>query len=433
MNEPVTGGYTPGHLRSVGPPMSGGPQRDIGRQEFRKMAGDSVVEWITWGGVALWTLMLFPAWYGLFFPRYLSRVEPIVGDDLPKVSILIPARDEAVAIEEALRRMLSLDYPQVELIAINDRSRDGTGEIMDRLAIEYGSRLQVVHVTELPAGWLGKNHAMAQGAAQARGEFLLFTDGDVMFAPQVLRRSMRLMRERSLDHLVLLPETLVTTFLESALINLFCILLMVASRFPLVRWKWFKDAYLGVGAFNLVRRSAFEAIGGFSHLQLEVADDVMLGRLIKHAGLNQDVYSGQGELKVRWQQGGVWSIIRGLEKNAFSGTGYSVLRTVGVVAVLLTLLVGPFGALACGVTTAPVLILTIGSLALSVGVAWTIGFHWVAGLFFPWAVVVFAFIMLRSMMLTLRQGGVRWRDTFYPLEELRRARTAQFNSLSRQA
>ncbi len=378
--------------------------------------------WAGWVGLGLWSLALFPAWYGLIFPRYLRRVEPETGANLPSVSILIPARDEAAAIEEALRRMLALDYPSIECIAIDDRSRDGTGEIMDRLATEFGERLQVVHVTELPPGWLGKNHAMAMGAARARGEYLLFTDGDVMFDPLVLRRSMRLVRERSLDHLVLLPETLASTFLESALINLFCILLMVSTRFPMVRWKWFKDAYLGVGAFNLVRRTAFDAIGGFDSLRLEVADDVMLGRKIKHAGLNQDVYGGQGSVRVKWQQGGVWSIVRGLEKNAFSGTGYSVPRTIAVVVLLQALLVGPFVALACGVTTLPVLIQTIGSLVLSVGIARIVGYNPLAGLFFPWAVVMFAYIMLRSMVLTMRQGGVRWRDTFYSLEELRKAR-----------
>ena len=372
--------------------------------------------------VAVWALALFPAWYGLLWPRLLRDVSPRAGDKLPPISIIVPARDEAAAIEEALRRMLSLDYPDYEVIAIDDRSTDGTGAIMDRVAAEVGPRLQVVHISELPAGWLGKNHALSLGAQRARGEFLLFTDGDVMFDPLVLRRSMTVVADRSLDHLVLLPETLTSTIFEAALINFFCIMLMAATRFPLVRWKWFKQAYLGVGAFNLLRRTAYDAIGGFQTLQLEIADDLMLGRLVKQHGLNQDVYGGRSNLSVRWQTGGVWSIVRGLEKNAFSGTGYSVVQTVGAVAVLLTLFVGPFVALLCGIVTPSVLILSLGSLLISVGTAWRIGFPVAVGLFLPWAVVVFCFIMLRSMVLTLRQGGVRWRDTFYSLAELRQAR-----------
>ena len=377
---------------------------------------------VCWVLVAVWGIALFPAWYGVVFPRFIRTVKPRLDDSLPSLSIIVPARDEALAIEEALRRMLCLDYPDYEVIAINDRSTDGTGEIMDRVAAEVGSRLQVVHVAALPVGWLGKNHAMSLGVRRSRGEFVLLTDGDVMFDPLVLRRSMAIIQERQLDHLVLLPETLYRTFLEAALMNFFCVMLMASTRFPLVRWRWFKQAYLGVGAFNLLRRSAYDAIGGFEMLPLEVADDVMLGRLVKQHGLKQDVFGGQGSLSVRWQSGGVWSIVRGLEKNAFSGTDYSITRTLGAVAVLCAVFVFPFIALLCGQTTTPILILSGGSLMLSLAAARTVGFPLAVGLLFPWAVLVFCFIMLRSMTLTLRQGGVWWRDTFYSLADLRAAR-----------
>jgi hypothetical protein len=383
------------------------------------MHGFEIFSWVL---VAFWAAALFPVMYGILFPRFLRDVPPRTNDELPSISVIVPARDEAVAVEEALRRMLNLDYPDYEVIAINDRSTDATGPIMDRVASEVGSRLQVIHITELPAGWLGKNHALSLAAGRARGEFLLFTDGDVMFDPQVLRRSMTLVQERSLDHLVLLPETLTSTFFETALINFFCMMLMASTRFPLVRWKWFKQAYLGVGAFNLLRRTAYHAIGGFRTLQLEVADDVMLGRLVKEHGLNQDVYAGQQTLSVRWQSGGVWSIVRGLEKNAFSGTQYSVMRTLVAVAVLCAMFVGPLVALLCGHVTWPILILSVGTLLLSIGTAMTVGFPVSVGVFYPWAVVVFCFIMLRSMVMTVRQGGVRWRDTFYSLADLRAAR-----------
>ena len=379
-------------------------------------------EIISWVLVAVWCLATFPAWYGIVFPRFIRSVEPLTGDDLPSLSIIVPARDEAAAIEEALQRMLGLDYPDYEVIAVNDRSTDGTGAIMDRVAAQVGDRLRVVHIEQLPEGWLGKNHAMSVGVSKACGEFILLTDGDVMFDPLTLRRAMAAVRAGQLDHLVLLPETVTTTYFETALMNLFCMMLMASTRFPLVRWKWFKDAYLGVGAFNLLRRTAFDQIGGFCSLQLEVADDLMLGRLVKHNGLNQDVYGGQGSLSVRWQSGGVWSIVRGLEKNAFSGTGYSITQTIGAVTVLGLLFVAPVIAAACGVWTWPVGILSIGSLILSVGTAKTVGFPISVGIFYPWAMVVFAFIMLRSMVLTLRQGGIRWRDTFYSIESLRAGR-----------
>ncbi|RLS34198.1 MAG: glycosyltransferase [Planctomycetota bacterium] len=380
------------------------------------------VDIVCWSLMAFWGLALFPAFYGVLFPRFIRSIPPLTGEKLPSLSLIVPAKNEEEAIEEALRRMLQLDYPDYEVIAINDRSDDQTGAIMDRIAAEVGSPLQVVHVKELPTGWLGKNHAMSQGIARARGEFILLTDGDVMFDPLVLRRAMNVVQKRQLDHLVLVPETTYSTFLEAALINFFGVLMMATTRFPIVRWKWFKDAYLGVGAFNLVRRTAYDTIGGFEPLKLEVADDLMLGRLIKHSGLRQDVFGGQGSVRVKWQSGGVWAIVRGLEKNAFSGTNYSVGRTIAAVSMLCLIFVGPVVALCSGWVTTPALIMAIGSLLLSLGTARMMGFPIAVGLLYPWAVLVLSFIILRSMVLTLRQGGVRWRDTFYSLADLRKAR-----------
>jgi len=380
------------------------------------------MRWIeigAWGIIVLWGRAFFPACYGILFPRFLKDVSPITGEDLPTISIIVPARDEASAIEESLEHLLKVCYPRLEVIAIDDRSTDETGVIMDRMAAFHDSRLKVIHVTELPAGWLGKNHALALGAAESNADFLLLTDGDVMIDPLTLRRAMSVVHDRKLDHLVLLPEIVTSTFLEIALINFFCLLLMTTTQFPLVRWSWFKNAYLGVGAFNLVRRTAYDAIGGFSKLQLEVADDLMLGRSIKHAGLLQDVYGGQKNVWVKWQQGGVWSIVKGLEKNAFAASRYSMFRTLLACITILGISVVPIGALACGVAVWQSSILIVGTVLLSLGTARTVGFPLAVGFLYPWAAVVFCYIMTRSMVLTIRQGGVRWRDTFYSLNDLR--------------
>jgi len=381
------------------------------------------LEIIGWLAVFVWAVVFFPAIYGVMFPRFLRDFVPASGVNLPKVSVIVPARDEAEAIEESIERLLSLDYPHFEIIAINDRSSDGTGDILDRLAGRVGSRLQVVHINELPEGWLGKNHAMSVGSEGANGDFFLFTDGDVMFDSMTLRRAMSGVQSRSLDHLVILPETTTTTFLETALMNFFCLVLMAATRFPLVRWRWFKDAYLGVGAFNLVRRTAFESIGRFSKLKLEVADDVMLGRLIKHSGFHQDVYGGQGNVKVKWQKGGVWPIVRGLEKNAFAGADYSIAKTVFACVMMIALLVAPIITLICQTAIWPSLFLVVGMTLLSVATANTVGFPLTVGLLYPWAAIMFCFIVIRSMLITLNQKGVRWRETFYSLDQLRNGRT----------
>src|ERR1700746_1186982 len=109
-----------------------------------------------------------------------------------RVSIIVPARNEEEDIEQGLRGLLALDYDNYQVIAVNDRSTDRTGEIMDRVAASPAAHgcLRIVHVSELPAGWLGKTHAMWSAGLEATGEWLLFTDADVLFKPDVLRRAL---------------------------------------------------------------------------------------------------------------------------------------------------------------------------------------------------------------------------------------------------
>ena len=133
----------------------------------------------------------------------LEHVSPLEGDALPSVSVIIPACDEEQGIASALTSVLTLDYPNLEIIVLNDRSSDATPQILDRMAAE-DPRLRVIHISELPAGWLGKNHALHLGAAQAKGEYLLFTDADVHMAPDTLRRAAARMQVHQLDQLCLI-------------------------------------------------------------------------------------------------------------------------------------------------------------------------------------------------------------------------------------
>ncbi|HXY37366.1 MAG TPA: glycosyltransferase, partial [Planctomycetaceae bacterium] len=178
----------------------------------------------------------------------------------PKVSIIVPARDEAAKIEAAMRSKLAVDYPDFELIAVDDRSQDATGSILDRLATE-DPRLSVLHVDSLPDGWLGKSHAMHQAALRATGQYLLFTDADVFFAPDILRKAVRLCEGRGLDHVTLAPHLECGGFFEKVLHAYFFVLLCIGAQPWLVRTP-LRMSYLGMGAFNLVRRAAYERCGG---------------------------------------------------------------------------------------------------------------------------------------------------------------------------
>src|SRR6266850_2473571 len=134
--------------------------------------------------------------------RFLKDVMPARA--VPPMSIIAAARNEARGIEAAVISLLRLDYPALEIIIVNDRSTDETGAILERLARQH-SRLTIKNISELPEGWLGKNHALYAGAAVASGTLLLFTDADVVFEPTTLRRAITLMEQDELDHLTAIP------------------------------------------------------------------------------------------------------------------------------------------------------------------------------------------------------------------------------------
>ncbi len=338
--------------------------------------------------------------------------------DWPKVSIIVPARDEAAKIEAAMRSKLALDYPNFELIAVDDRSRDATGAILDRLAAE-DPRLVVIHLDALPEGWLGKSHAMHVAAARALGDYLLFTDADVFFATDILRKAVTACEGGSLDHLTLAPHLECSGFFEQVLHAYFFVLLCIGAQPWLVRTP-FRMSYLGMGAFNLVRRSAYEHCGGHAAIRLDVLDDVKLGKLIKHSGLKQDALDAGGGLSVQWQDS-FFGVIRGLEKNGFAIFEYSLVKLVGYSLVVVLFNLFPYAAILIWPDLrgsgwlASVLFLH----AATAVTARMLGSSAVVSLGLPVAILALLYTMWRSAYLTLKRQGVRWRDTFYPLSVLR--------------
>ncbi|MBP2669831.1 MAG: glycosyl transferase, family 2 [Deltaproteobacteria bacterium] len=337
----------------------------------------------------------------------------------PRVSVVVPARDEAKRIEEALRSLVNLDYPAFEVIAVDDRSTDATGAIMDRFAAEE-PRVRPLHIAALPEGWLGKCHAMQAGARLAGGELLLFTDGDVVFAPDTLRLAVRNLLERKLDHLALLPGLVPGGYWEDAVKSYFAMLFILGVK-AWAAGSASKEIYVGIGAFNLLRRTAYETIGGHESLRLDVADDLMLGKRVKQAGFRQEALIASGHLSLRWQEG-VGGFIRGLEKNGFAALGFSLPFLLLVTALVFLLYAVPYlGVLSFRDAR-------VSGYALSVLLMHGIyGYFasiqrngWLLAPVLPLAAFLYLFALWRSAVITLRQGGVRWRETFYPLDLLKR-------------
>ena len=371
-----------------------------------------------------WISRALDAAFGMRKVADISRPEwePRRATRQPRVCIIVPARNEEEHIEESLIRLVQLDYENYEVIAINDRSTDRTGEGMDKVAArpEARGRLRIVHVAELPPGWLGKVHAMWTGANQASGEWLLFTDADVLFRPDSLSRALLYAESEHADHVVLFPRMVMHGPGETMMVAFFQTLFVFGHR----PWKVDDPAakdHMGVGAFNLVRRSVYEAIGTYEAMRFEVLDDMKLGKLIKNAGYAQRNVFGKDLISLRWVKGAM-GMVNNLTKNFFAIMSFQWPRALATSFVMAFLNIWPFVGvwLAHGWGRVPYALALLSMFGIYVGMSRMSDVPFYYFLLHPMSSVMFVYIMLRSMVLTLGRGGIVWRGTFYPLEELRR-------------
>ncbi len=369
---------------------------------------------------AVWLHRLLDAAMGMPAIPDIARPEWDVAAEGVAVTVIVPARNEQEHVERTLRSLLALEYPRLEIIAVDDRSTDTTGAIMDRVAAqESGRRLQVIHVEDLPSGWLGKTHAMWLASQRAIGEWLLFTDADVVFRADALRRAMRYVEQQKADHLIVFPTLEMRSPGERMMIAFFQALFTFGHRPWKVADPKTRD-HMGVGAFNLVRRSAYKSVGTYERLRLAVIDDMKLGELLKQNGFAQRNVFGTDLLSIHWAKGGM-GVVHNLTKNMFALMLFRWPRAVAAAFLLGLLNLGPFLGLllAPGWAKAGYGAATFAIFALYVGMSMKSKISPIYFLAHPVSTVMFVFILLRSTFLTLWQGGVVWRGTKYPLEELR--------------
>jgi hypothetical protein len=368
--------------------------------------------------LAAWTALLV---LGVRTHRALLRLDaPPPPGPLPRVTAVVPCRDEARDVEACVRSLLAQDLPGLRVIAVDDRSRDATGAILDRVARE-DARLEVVHVAALPPGWLGKNHACAAGARRAAGEWILFTDGDVVFEPDALRRALGVALVHGLGHLAAVPRFVAPGFAERAFVTSFAALLSPALRI----WELPRRgtrAYFGVGAFNLVRRADYEAAGGHARIAMEVVDDVKLGLLLRRSGVPQGVADADGRVSVRWQRGFLSSVL-GLVKNAFSAIEYRLRAAAGAAAGSAVLGGVPLAALALGPGTAA---RALAGAALLVACAHHAAYarrlshgSGAEGILAAPCALALGAVVLGSALAARWRGAVVWRGTWYGLDAVR--------------
>lgn len=373
-----------------------------------------LLDWLFWPAAVLGLVMALASLRAVLALRLLPPADAGLGR--AAVTVVVAARDEAARIEQTVRRLLAQQGVDLQLVVVDDRSADGTGDILRKLAAE-DARLEVVRVDELPPGWLGKCHALHVGAARAAGDWLLFTDGDIWLGPDVVARAVAQAVAERADHVTIMPGVREATFSGKVCQLVFA--LGIARRAAAVN-RDAAGAYLGVGAFNLVRADVYRGWGGHEPLRLEVVDDIKLGLLVRRAGGRTRLDVAPRDADADWCAG-AWAMVKGLEKNLFAHTGFSLPRAAagvgGIGGWWLLGVVGPWTGTTAGIAAG------VGLAALAVpGVAAAVRVRMpvLAGVLVPLAVPVLAVAMANSAWVTLRRGGVRWRDTFYPLADLRK-------------
>jgi glycosyltransferase involved in cell wall biosynthesis len=332
-----------------------------------------------------------------------------------RCSVVIAARDEEARIEQTIRRLLAQRGVEAEIIVVDDRSADRTSEILRRLAKE-DARIQVKRVEVLPDGWLGKCHACHVGASAATGDWILFTDADCWLKPDVIARAVRLAERDGADHMVISPGL----DLKSTTTRAWHLLFLTSIS------HWFSGvnrdrpkSHIGSGAFNLVRAAAYRECGGYEALRLTVLDDVKLGQLLVRAGKRTRAFLGVDDVECHWGTT-VWSTVKLLEKNNFAALdfrlGLVLAGSVAGILIFAVVLLGLMAGTAVGLTAAlSPLTLILPASILAKRVDWP----WPCAVFVPFMVPVFLYAIVNSTWVTLRQGGIRWRETFYALATLR--------------
>lgn len=388
-------------------------------------------EWILAGlyllvGPITWGLLCFSMIKGRSRMEIVIDPPPPIPEPMPKVSVLIPAKDEVGQIEKCVRSVLNSDYPNLQIIVIDDRSTDGTGELLDRLAAN-DSRLQIIHIIEgtLPAGWGGKSFALHNGLKAADGDWLLFVDADVEIHPRSITATLAWAIKREFNLISLLPKFVSAKFSEGFLQPLAGAATSAMFAVPLTNSpQWPKTAFAN-GQFLLVKREAYEAVGGHEAIRGTLSEDVAIARRLKIAGLRPRISWGEQWATVRMYDGfaAIW---RGWTRNFYVGSLGKPWRILGLIGYLLVCCASIIAAIAWGVHRQHYPINFLGGAGwIGSAIAHYLMMTAVVGLMYRWAYepmeyallfpigVIFLLAVSVKSLWICATGKVAWRGTVY--------------------
>ncbi|MDV2683653.1 glycosyltransferase family 2 protein [Alkalihalophilus lindianensis] len=354
--------------------------------------------------------------------KKIDRLENVrmTSTEIPLISVIVAARNEEKSISSSITSQLNQTYPNLEWVVVNDRSTDSTGDLIDAF-VKKDQRVNAVHIKELEPGWLGKNHALYKGFLRANGDYLLFTDADIIYHPDTIEKAISYSLQHKLDHLTLAPNMNVKRFWPKAFISFFLF------GFSFFKRPWManvdkSNSAIGIGAFNLVRRSAYEAVGTHLAIKERPDDDLMLGVLLKQNGFKQRMATALEHLEVEW-----YSTLReafiGLEKNTVAGlyyrysmvllaiSGVFVTHVLPFITIFQSEGINRFLSLAAIVLIGLVYVQTVQKMTKGALKSLPV---------LPITALLFIYCISRAACLTFIRGGIIWRGTFYPMKELRK-------------
>jgi glycosyltransferase involved in cell wall biosynthesis len=382
------------------------------------------MDWFLWiyftATASFWCLFYFKS-------VRLSRALPaipqqldLINQPLPRLSVIITAKDEATTIEHALATILNTSYPDFEIIIVNDRSTDTTGEIINDFARSH-PKIKPIHIDTLPEDWLGKTHALDTAVRQATGDWFLFTDADVHHHPTLWQRALNYAISKHYSHLALLPDVPTPGRILQACVKAFGLMFLATAKVEQIEDPD-KKAAIGIGAFNLVKRDAFVQTPGFEWLRMEVADDYGIGVMMKKWGHKISFATAYDDLQVDWYHD-VPGMIKGLEKNIMApGTRFETIRLIISPLLLSAVILGPFLSLlswsnyyfVTGVTVLFFIVLC------SFWIPRRNPGDLTTWLLTPVGYLIILYTFCRACALCLARNGINWRGTYYPRSQLRK-------------
>ncbi len=379
----------------------------------------------------------------LYF-QYFRRVDPaeVADDKLPFISVVVPARNESGKIRRCLESLANQTYPNYEIIAIDDRSSDDTGDIIREMAAKYPN-VRHVRGQDAPPGWIGKCNALVHGVKFANGQWYVFTDADTCHKPESLRLAVAYALQHNAELISFMPVQELGSFWEQVVMPVLLGSFLCGDPMNTINDRTNDRAY-AYGQYILVRRDVYEAVGGYHAVYDQILDDISFARVVKERGFHIMAADGRPLYSVRMYTD-LETLWQGWTKNLFALIECQLLYLVLVIALINMAVVGPFIQLAyciwavfTGDTSATLpYVAALTALELGMLFAWYrrtaehyLGVGPAHFLLLPLGSLTVSLLYIHSAYLVLSKTKVSWKGRQYMVNTSKSIEHGQSNQIS---